>query len=77
MHIVSAREFRTNQSAILSRALKGESVLITSRIGSFKIVPVSDEDSLITRICQGVREAKLIEAGKLPVKTAKDFLNEL
>ncbi|WP_300918302.1 type II toxin-antitoxin system Phd/YefM family antitoxin [uncultured Duncaniella sp.] len=42
MHIVSAREFRANQSAILSRALKGESVLITSRIGSFKIVPVSD-----------------------------------
>ena len=51
--------------------------LLSIRIGSFKIVTVSDEDSLTTRICQGVREAKLIEAGKLPVKTAKDFLNEL
>ena len=51
--------------------------LLSIRIGSFKIVPVSDEESNKTPKCQGVREAKLIEAGKLPVKTAKDFLNEL
>ncbi|MDE5790902.1 MAG: type II toxin-antitoxin system prevent-host-death family antitoxin [Muribaculaceae bacterium] len=77
MEIVSARAFRANQTAILSKALKGESILLTSRIGTFKIMPVSETDSLTERIAEGVREAKLIEAGKLPVKTARDFLNEL
>ena len=46
MQIVSAREFRSNQTAVLKKALDGESVLINSRIGTFKIVPVTEEDSL-------------------------------
>lgn len=77
MQIISARKFRENQSAVLSRALKGESTLLTSRLGTFKIVPVSEEDSLTSRIAEAMKEVELIEAGKLPVKTAKDFLNEL
>lgn len=77
MQIVSAREFRTNQSDILSRALKGESILLTSRMGAFKITPVTEEDSLTSRICEGMREVKLIESGKLSAKTAQEFLDGL
>lgn len=47
MVVVSAREFRAQQTKVLSAALEGESVLLTSRIGNFKIVPVSEDDKLI------------------------------
>ena len=77
MHVVSAREFRSNQSAILRRALRGESVLLTSRVGTFKITPVDDNDTLTDRIARGLREVKLIETGILPAKSAKTFLDEL
>ena len=34
MEIVSARDFRANQTKILTKALNGESILLSSRIGS-------------------------------------------
>ncbi len=77
MEIISAREFRTKQTALLTKAKKGESILISSRVGVFKIVPISQEDTLTTRICEGLKEVKLIETGQLPAKSAIDFLNEL
>lgn len=77
IEIVSAREFRANQTSILSKALKGESVLLSSRLGMFKITPVTEEDTLTTRICKGIREAKMIQEGKLPRRTVQDMLNDL
>ncbi len=77
MEIVSARNFRANQSAILGKALKGESVLLTSRLGMFKIVPISEQDTLTNQICDGLKEVKAIESGKIPSKSARSFLNEL
>ena len=41
MEIVSARDFRANQTKILTKALNGESILLSSRIGTFKITPVA------------------------------------
>lgn len=77
MEIISARDFRTNQTAILTKALNGESVLLTSRIGTFKITPVTEEDKLTTHICSGLKEMKQIISGELPARSAKDFINEL
>lgn len=77
MEIVSARDFRANQTNILNKALRGESVLISSRVGMFKIVPVTEEDTLTTRICKGLKQAKMIEDGKLPRRSVQDMLNEL
>jgi antitoxin (DNA-binding transcriptional repressor) of toxin-antitoxin stability system len=77
MQIVSAREFRSNQGKFLTAAKNGQSVLLTSRYGNFKLVPITEEDSLTTRICEGLREVKQIEEGDLPVKSAKSFLDEL
>lgn len=77
MQIVRARDFRANQTSILTKALRGESVLISSRVGVFKIVPVTEDDTLTTRICEGLKEVQMIESGKLPGKSARDFLNEL
>ena len=80
METISARQFRSNQSAILKKALAGENVLLTSRLGTFKIIPVKKagrEKTLTERICEGLREVKLIREGKIKAKSAKDFLNEL
>lgn len=77
MEIVSAREFRANQTAVLNKALKGESVLLTSRVGTFKITPVSKEDNLTQRIVEGLKEVRAIMDGKIKAKSAREFLNEL
>lgn len=77
MQIVSAREFRSNQGKFLNAAKNGQSVMLTSRYGKFKITPIAEEDSLTSRIGEGLREVKLIESGKLPAKSAKAFLDEL
>lgn len=77
MEIVSARDFRVNQTAVLNKALKGESVLLTSRVGTFKIVPVTADDTLTSRVCQGLNEVKQIREGKLKGLTLNDLLNEL
>ena len=77
MEIVSAREFRANQGKFLTAAMKGQSVLLTSRYGNFKIVPVTEEDSLTKRISDGLREVELIESGELPSKSVRSFLDEL
>ena len=77
MEIVSTRNFRQNQTAILSKVIKGESVALKSRMGIFKIVPMTEADFLASRISQGMKEVELIESGELPAKSARDFLNEL
>lgn len=77
MEIISAREFRANQTAVLSKALRGESVLLTSRIGTFKITPVAKNDSLTSRICRGLEEVKHIREGKAKSYTIDQLLDEL
>lgn len=77
MQIVSAREFRSNQGKYLNAAKSGQSVLLTSRYGNFKISPISEEDDITTRICEGLKQAKMIMDGKLPRKNIYDLLDEL
>lgn len=77
MQIVSTREFRANQGKFLNAAKRGESVLLKSRYGSFKITPVTEEDKLTERICRGLEEVKLMESGKIPSKSAWELLDEL
>lgn len=77
MQIISAREFRSNQGKFLIAARNGQSVLLTSRYGNFKIMPVTEEDSLTDRIARGLEEVKLIEAGKSKGYSVDDLLNEL
>lgn len=77
MHVISLSKFRTNQTEVLLRAIQGESVLLTSRLGAFKLTPVTAEEKIVTRISEGLSEVKLIEAGELSAKSAKTFLDEL
>lgn len=77
MQVVSAREFRANQTKILSAARDGQSVMLTSRVGNFKIVPITDEDTLTSRICRGLDQVKMIREGKAKGYTVDELLNEL
>lgn len=77
MEIVTAREFRTNQGKFLTAAKRGQSVILTSRYGNFKITPVTEEDTLTTRICKGLDQVKMIQEGELPRRTVKDMIDEL
>lgn len=85
MIIISSRDFRSNQGKYLGMAASGNSVVLKTRsFGSFKIVPVSDDDTLmcqeefIKRVDEGRRQ---IEEGKYTaVKSRKeldDFLDKL
>lgn len=84
MTIISSRDFRSNQGKYLGLAAGGESVILTSRAGNFKIVPVSEDDSIMSKaeFLSKIEEARNdIENGKgTEIKTDKDlnaFLNSL
>ena len=49
MTVVSVRDFRANQGKYLGLAASGESVILTSRKGHFKIVPISEDDSVVSK----------------------------
>ena len=68
MLVISTREFRERQGAYLGRAKNGEDIVLKSREnGSFKLVPVTENDVLmskedffakIDRAVQSIKEGK-------------------
>ena len=49
MTVVSVRDFRANQGKYLDLAANGESVILTSRKGQFKITPITEDDSVVSK----------------------------
>ena len=50
MLVISSREFRANQGKYLSMVANGEDVILKSRgMGSFKIEPVTEDDTLMSK----------------------------
>lgn len=75
MEVISAREFRSNQSKYLRRARQGQSVILTSREGSFKITPIEDKDILVTNeILSSLDEVKAHLQGQVQLPNAKDIV---
>ena len=80
MTVISIRDFRSNQSKYLGLAANGESVILTSRAGSFKIVPVSEDDSVVSKkeFFERVDEARRqIAAGRGTKVGSKEELDSL
>jgi antitoxin (DNA-binding transcriptional repressor) of toxin-antitoxin stability system len=74
MQVVSAREFRANQSKILAAAQSGQTILLTSRIGNFKIVPITNEDKIVERdIVASLEEVKAHLDGKIELPNAREI----
>ena len=68
MSVVSTRQFRENQRQYLSRAIKGEDIILKSRTeGSFKIVPITDDDTLMSK----AQLEAIIEQGLQDIKNGK------
>lgn len=77
MFVVSAKEFRANQSKALEAAMNGQEVRLISKRGHFKITDVIEEDTLTSRIVRGLDQVQQIEEGNLPRRTLQDMLDEL
>lgn len=84
MTIVSARDFRANQGKYFSMVNSGEHVILKSREGNFRLVPVSSSDSIsdetqkITADLRGaLREFKEAIAGKKKLNTLDSLIDEL
>lgn len=74
MEVVTAREFRSNQGKFLIAAREGQSVLLTSRYGNFKITPVSSDDIIIERdLREAVNQVKDHVEGRIELPNAKDI----
>lgn len=78
MTIITSREFRSNQSKYFTLANKGEDVILKSRVGSFRILPVTKDDTLMskTEYLQMLKNAEnQIAAGKSTKIASIDELN--
>jgi len=84
MVIVSSREFRANQKKYFSLALSNDVVIKSRNLGSYKLVPISEEDTVIdpkalqTKIARGIAE---FEQGKAIAiaegESMEGFLNRM
>lgn len=84
MTIVSARDFRANQGKYFSMVNSGEHVILKSREGNFRLVPVTPADSVsdstqnIAADLRGaLRELKEVIAGKKQLNTLYSLIDEL
>ncbi len=84
MTIVSARDFRANQGKYFSMVNSGEHVILKSREGNFRLVPVtssdpiSDDSQKIAAELRGVlRELKEVIARKKKLSTLDSLIDEL
>lgn len=84
MLIISTRDFRANQTKFLEMANQGEDIVLKSRgNGSFKIVPVSEEDvvvpkrDLMAEFKGSLQQVKEHLEGKRKLKTLDELINEL
>ena len=77
MQIVTAREFRANQTKILSAARSGQSVMLTSRVGNFKIVPITSDDEIVRRdIKISLNEVRDHMEGRVELPNARDLFSD-
>lgn len=84
MTIVSARDFRSNQGKYFSMVNSGEHVILKSREGNFRLVPVTSSDSIsdesqkiAAELRGALRELKEVIAGKKQLNTLDNLIDEL
>lgn len=82
MLVVSTRDFRTNQTKYLKKANAGEHVILKSRTGSFKIVPISSDDIVsnkrdLAELRGALQEVKDHMEGKKQLQSLDSLLDEL
>lgn len=84
MLVISTRDFRANQTKFLDMANNGENIVLKSRgKGSFRLVPVREEDVILdkrdvmTELEGALQQVKDHMDGKIQLKSAETLLDEL
>ena len=84
MLVISTRDFRANQSKFMDMANNGEDIILKSRKkGSFKLVPLTEEDTVIGKrdimneLKGALQQVKDHLDGKIKLKSAESLINEL
>ena len=82
MVIVSTHAFRSNQSHYLDMVNRGETVILRSRAGNFRITPVSENDiikerDLVTDLRNALIEVKEVLAGNKSLQSLDNLIEEL
>ena len=83
MIVVTGRDFRANTAKYVGVAYQGEDVVVKSRAGSFRIVPISENDVVINKrdlsaeLRDALMEVKESIEGKRKLNTLDNLINEL
>ena len=83
MIVVTGRDFRANTAKYVDVANRGEDVVVKSRAGSFRVVPVTEDDIVINKrdmvaeLRGALMEAKESMEGKRKLNTLDNLINEL
>jgi len=83
MVVVTGRDFRANTAKYVDVAFRGEDVVVKSRVGSFRVVPIREDDIVInkrdlaTELRGALMEVKESIAGTRKLNTLDNLINEL
>ena len=83
MIVVTGRDFRANTARYVGVALRGEDVVVKSRMGSFRVVPITEDDIIVNKrdlsveLRGALMEAKESINGKRKLNTLDNLINEL
>ena len=83
MIVVTGRDFRANTAKYVDVAYRGEDVVVKSRVGSFRVVPIKEDDIVINKrdlaaeLRGALLEAKESIAGTRKLNTLDNLINEL
>ncbi len=83
MTIVSTREFRANLTKYFGMVDRGEHVILKSRHGRYRIMPVSEEDEepkrdITAEVCQGLEDFhNYLNGDKTKMISWEEMMNEL
>lgn len=83
MVVVTGRDFRANTARYVGVALRGEDVVVKSRMGSFRVVPITEDDIIVNKrdlsveLRGALMEAKESINGKRKLNTLDNLIDEL
>jgi hypothetical protein len=83
MVIVTGRDYRANLAKYYGLAQKGEDVVVKARYGSWKVVPITEDDVVVNKrdlpqeLRNALTEVKESMEGKKKLMTWEELVNEL
>ena len=81
--VVTGRDYRANLAKYYGLAQKGEDVVVKARYGSWKVVPITEDDVVVNKrdlpqeLRNALMEVKESMEGKKNLMTWEELVNEL